>query len=202
MNRHSEANRNTEMNRGETRRSGVVSSRTASNARAVTIAYTETRRLPNTEADLEAAKKRARQLLTRTAAVASAASVIPLPGIDIAVDAGALLRVIPQINREFGLSPEQIETLSHERQLAVYKAIVVVGGAMIGKLVTRELVIEALKAVGVRLTVKQATKYVPIAGQALSAALGFAALQYVGRQHIKECEKVAKMIAEQRTIEG
>lgn len=169
---------------------------------AVTIAYTETRRLPGTDADIEAAKKRARALLTRTAAVASAASVIPLPGIDIAVDAGALLRVIPQINREFGLNPEQIETLSHERQLAVYKAIVVVGGAMIGKLVTRELVIEALKSVGVRLTVKQATKYVPIAGQALSAALGFAALQYVGRQHIKECEKVAKMIAERRTLDG
>jgi hypothetical protein len=150
--------------------------------------------LPRNALEIEEAKKRSRKLLTRTAALASTASIIPLPGIDIAVDAAALLRLIPQINREFGLSPEQIEQLSPNKQLIVYKAIVSIGGAMVGKLVTRELVIEALKAVGVRLTVKQASKYVPIAGTAVSAAIGFAAMQYVGRQHIKECAKVAEMV--------
>ena len=150
--------------------------------------------MPRNPLEIEAAKKRARARLTRTAAVASAASVIPLPGIDIAVDAAALIRLIPQINREFGLTPEQIEALSPNKQLIIYKAIVAVGGAMIGKLITRELVIEALKSVGVRLTVKQATKYVPIAGQALSAAIGFAAMQYVGRAHIRECAKVVELV--------
>lgn len=150
--------------------------------------------MPRNAFEIEEAKKRSRRLLTRTAALASTASIIPLPGIDIAVDAAALLRLIPQINRQFGLTPEQIEALSPNKQLIVYKAIVSIGGAMVGKLVTRELVIEALKAVGVRLTVKQATKYVPIAGSALSAAIGFAAMQYVGRQHIKECAKVAEMV--------
>ena len=150
--------------------------------------------LPRNHAEIEAAKLRSRKLLTKTAAFASVASVIPLPGIDIAVDAAALLRLIPQINREFGLTPQQIEKLSPNKQLIVYKAIVGIGGAMVGKLVTRELVIEALKAVGVRLTVKQAAKYVPIAGTALSATLGFAAMQYVGRQHIKECALVAQKV--------
>jgi hypothetical protein len=150
--------------------------------------------LPRNPREMQDAVTRSRARLTRTAAVASAASIIPLPGIDIAVDAGALLKLIPEINREFGLTPAQIEALSPNKQLIVYKAIVAVGGAMVGKLITRELVIEALKAVGVRLTVKQATKYVPIAGQALSAAIGFAAMQYVGRQHIKECVKVVEMV--------
>lgn len=169
--------------------------REVSDARIVS----ETHRLPRDEGELRAAALRSRRLLTRTAALASAASIIPLPGVDLAVDAGALLRLIPQINHEFGLTPAQIETLSHERQLMIYKSIVVVGGAMVGKLVTRELVVEALRAVGVRLTVKQATKYVPIAGQALSVALGFAALQYVGRQHIRECERVVREVIEQRS---
>jgi hypothetical protein len=154
--------------------------------------------LPRNRAEIEAAKVRSRKLLTKTAAFASAASIIPLPGIDIAVDAAALLRLIPQINREFGLTPAQIEDLSPNKQLIVYKAIVGIGGAMVGKLVTRELVIEALKAVGVRLTVKQAAKYVPIAGTALSASIGFAAMQYVGRQHIKECALVAEKVFEQK----
>ena len=96
--------------------------------------------------------------------------------------------------REFGLTPDQISKLSPNQQLIVYKAIVAVGGAMVGKLITRELVIGALKVVGVRLTVKQATKFVPLAGQALSMAIGFAAMQYVGRAHIKECAHVAELV--------
>ena len=150
--------------------------------------------MPRNADEIEAAKARSRRRLTRTAAVASAASIIPLPGIDIAVDAAALIRLIPEINREFGLTPEQIEQLSPNKQLVIYKAIVAVGGAMIGKLITREIVIEALKAVGVRLTVKQAAKYVPLAGQALSVAIGFAAMQYVGRQHIRECARVVELV--------
>ena len=150
--------------------------------------------LPRNDIEVEAAKLRSRKRLTKTAAVASLASIIPLPGLDIAVDAGALLKLIPEINREFGLTPNQIEQLSPNKQLIVYKSIVAVGGAMVGKLITRELVIEALKAVGVRLTVKQASKFVPFAGQALSMAIGFAAMQYVGRQHIKECARVAEMV--------
>lgn len=153
--------------------------------------------LPRNATELAAAQARARKRLTRTAAIASAATIIPLPGIDIAVDAAALLRVIPEINRDFGLTPQQIEQLSPNKQLVVYKAIVGIGGAMVGKLVTRELVIEALKAVGVRLTVKQASKFVPLAGTALSAAIGFAAMQYVGRQHIRECVKVAQRVQEE-----
>ena len=154
--------------------------------------------MPRNADEIEAAKARSRRRLTRTAAVASAASIIPLPGIDIAVDAAALIRLIPEINREFGLTPEQIEQLSPNKQLVIYKAIVAVGGAMIGKLITRELVIEALKAVGVRLTVKQAAKYVPLAGQALSVAIGFAAMQYVGRQHIRESARVVELVREAR----
>jgi len=154
--------------------------------------------LPRNRVEIEAAKARSRKRLTKTAAMASAASIIPLPGIDIAVDAAALIRLIPQINREFGLTPEQIEQLSPNKQLIIYKAIVSIGGAMVGKLITRELVIEALKAVGVRLTVKQATKYIPLAGTALSAAIGFAAMQYVGRQHIKECAKVVELVQAER----
>ncbi|MFN0159726.1 MAG: hypothetical protein ACKVQQ_00750 [Burkholderiales bacterium] len=150
--------------------------------------------IPRNQIELDEAVKRSRKRLTRTAAVASAASVIPLPGLDIAVDAGALIKLIPEINREFGLTPEQIEQLSPNKQLIVYKAIVAVGGAMIGKLITRELVIEALKAVGIRLTVKQAAKYVPLAGQALSMAIGYAAMQYVGRTHIRECVRVVELV--------
>jgi hypothetical protein len=63
---------------------------------------------------------------------------------------------------------------------------------LVGKLVTRELVMQALKLVGVRLTTQQAAKYVPVAGQAISAALTYSALRYVCEQHIRQCVAVSR----------
>lgn len=146
--------------------------------------------LPRNQIELDNAVKRAKVIVTRRAALASAASLIPVPGFDIAVDIAAVMKLIPAINNEFGLTPQQIERLSPGRRLMVYKSIVAAGSLMIGKLVTKEIAIEVLKTVGVRMTAKQVGKYVPVAGQALSVALGFAAMKYVGHQHIKDCRRV------------
>ncbi len=146
--------------------------------------------LPRNTVELDEAIRRSKSIVTRRAALASAASLVPIPGLDIAVDIAAVMRLIPEINREFGLTPEQISKLSPGRQLLVYKSIVAIGSVMIGKLVTKEIAIEVLKTVGVRMTARQVGKYVPVAGQALSVALGFAAMKYVGHQHIKDCQRV------------
>jgi hypothetical protein len=70
------------------------------------------------------------------------------------------------------------------------------GGSMVlGRVVTRKLVLALLKAVGVRLTTQQAAKYLPMAGQVVSAALTFSALKYVCEQHIRQCEAVARQLA-------
>ena len=65
---------------------------------------------------------------------------------------------------------------------------------LVGKLVTRELLIKLLKMVGVRLTTQQVAKYVPLAGQAVSAALTFSALKFVCEQHIKQCMAVSRQL--------
>jgi len=56
-------------------------------------------------------------------------------------------------------------------------------------------VLRLLTLVGVRLTTQQAAKYVPLAGQAVSAALTFSALRYVCEQHIRQCVAVAEQLA-------
>lgn len=160
------------------------------NAVGTTTREGELLALPRTQAELDAAVRRSRKIVTKRAAFASAASLVPLPGIDIAVDIAAVMQLIPEINREFGLTPDQIEKLSPGRQILVYKAMVAIGSVMIGKIVTTEIAIATLKTGGMRLSAKQISKYVPVAGQALSMALGFAAMKYVGHQHIKDCRRV------------
>ena len=44
------------------------------------------------------------------------------------------------------------------------------------------------------MTTQQAAKFVPIAGQAVSAALTYTALKYVCEQHIRQCMAVARQL--------
>jgi hypothetical protein len=115
-------------------------------------------------------------------------------GLDWLTDVAVLVKLLPDINHEFGLAPEQIERLAPQRRVVVYKALSAAGGMLVGRLVTRELVLETLKLVGVRLSTQQAAKYVPIAGQAISALLTFGALRYVCEQHIRQCIAVRRQL--------
>jgi uncharacterized protein (DUF697 family) len=150
--------------------------------------------VPSTPEQIEAAAKACRRLVNGRALMAAGVAAVPVPGIDWVTDIGVLMRVLPQINQAFGLSPAQIERLAPDRQIVVYKALSAAGGLLVGKLVTRDLVLKLLKHVGVRLTTQQVAKYVPLAGQAVSAALTFSALKFVCEQHIRQCMAVAQRI--------
>jgi len=139
---------------------------------------------------LEQAVLRSRQMLRKRAVFAGLAGAVPLPGLDWAVDAAMLTRLLPKINAEFGLTPVQIERLDAKEKERVQKAIAMAGSVIIGRVMTRDLIMRFARTVGMRLTAAQASKYVPLAGQMISGALGYAALRYLGEQHIRDCVKV------------
>ena len=151
--------------------------------------------VPDTPEDVAAVARQCRRLVNQRALLAAGVAVVPVPGLDWLTDVGVLLKVIPEINEKFGLTPEQIERLAPDRQVVVFKAISAGGSLLIGRFVSRELILTALKIVGIRLTMQQAAKVVPIAGQAVSAALTFSALKYVCEQHIKQCIDVSRQLA-------
>lgn len=139
-----------------------------------------------------AAVTRARKLLHRRAVTGAVTSMVPIPGVDWAVDASLMSNVIPKINEIFGLTPAQLARLDPQKQEKIEKAIATVGAIMVGRMVTKELVLRAVRLVGMRLTTKQAVKYVPLAGQVAAAALGYTALRYLGEQHIRDCVRVCR----------
>jgi uncharacterized protein (DUF697 family) len=140
---------------------------------------------------LTAAVRRGRKILHRRALVAAAAGAVPVPGLDWAVDAALLTRLIPRINAEFGLLPDQLDQLTpHERE-RVQKAIAMVGSVLIGKLITRDLVLKTAQTVGMRITARQAARFVPVAGQVASAVIGYTVIRYLGEEHMKDCVRVA-----------
>lgn len=148
--------------------------------------------MASTDADLKAAVMRSRKLLNKRALTAAAASAVPVPGLDWAVDAAMLSKLIPEINNEFGLTPEQLDRLHPKKREQVQKAVTMVGSLLIGKFISRDLVIKAAMKIGMRLTTKQLAKYVPFAGQIVAAAVGYAAIRYLGEEHMKDCVRVAR----------
>ncbi len=159
-----------------------------------TTSVTHWELMPDSVSEIDTVAERCRSLVKRRALMAAGVSIIPIPGLDWVTDIGVLLKLIPDINRAFGLTEAQIERLAPDRRLAVYKAISAGGSMLVGKLITRDLVLRVLRTVGVRLTTQQASKFVPIAGQALSAALTYSALKYVCEQHIRQCMDVSKQL--------
>jgi hypothetical protein len=152
--------------------------------------------IPATARQLDAVRRRCKQMVTRRAFISAGAVLVPVPGADIAADVALLTELIPAINYEFGLTPEQIGRLAPKKKVIVYRAIVAFGGMMVGRVVTRELILKALATVGMRVTTKTAARFVPIAGQALSAGISFGAMKLVGEAHIRDCERVARSLME------
>ena len=144
------------------------------------------------DANMQAAVIRSRKMLNKRALMAGAASAIPIPGLDWAVDAAMLSKIIPEINKEFGLTPQQLDSLNPKKREQVQTAVTMVGSILIGKLISRELVIAAATKIGMRLTTKQLAKYVPFAGQIVAATVGYAAIRYLGEEHMKDCIRVAQ----------
>ena len=150
--------------------------------------------VPGNEREIDAVVRHCRKMASRRAMVAAGVAVVPIPGIDWLTDIAVLMKLIPDINRAFGLTPAQIERLAPDRRVAVFKAVSAGGSMLVGKMVTRDLVMKVLRLVGVRLTTQQAAKFVPLAGQAVSAALTYSSLRYVCEQHIQQCVSISRQL--------
>jgi hypothetical protein len=156
--------------------------------------------LPATPTDIEVVRKKCRRMVLRRAAMSAGLSAVPIPGLDFATDLGFLARVIDDINTEFGLSPLQIARLQPQMRLVIYEMTLGVGGLMIGRVITREVVAQLLKRGGLKFLAKYTAKIVPIAGQIAAAGIGFATFRTLANQHIEACALVATEVMPFTTI--
>lgn len=127
--------------------------------------------------------------------------MIPAPGVDVGADIGLLLEMIPTINKMFGLTPEQIGELDSETQQIVFFVITKSGSELAGRLITRQLGMQILKSIGVRITTKPISKYIPIIGQTLAVSISFGAMKLIKNSHIDCCYEIARKAIQRQTTE-
>ena len=138
-------------------------------------------------------------MVLRRAIVSGAATLISVPGTDIAVDFIVLRDLIKAINKRFGLSEVQIDKYDSYTKLLIFEILKKGRRELVGKVVTKELIIEALKRIGRRLYLQQFLKYIPFLGQAASSGMSVVALQCVGNLHVEDCtEIITKLLLEKQ----
>jgi uncharacterized protein (DUF697 family) len=148
--------------------------------------------LSKTIEELNAIRDECKSMVTTRASISAGAAVVPIPGADIGADVTLLLEMIPTINRKFGLTPEQIDQLDPQIKKIILVAITSIGSELVGKMVTKQLIMQALKKVGVRVATKSVAKFIPFLGSALAASISFGAMKMVGNSHVDDCYEVAK----------
>jgi uncharacterized protein (DUF697 family) len=156
---------------------------------------------PVSGAGIDAARARCRDMVRKRALVSAGVAAVPLPGVDILSDLTTFTVLVEEVNREFGLSQQQSERLHPRLRVIAYQAAASVGGMLVGKLVTRKLVLVLFQRAGVKIAAKTVAKVVPIAGQVASAAIGFALFRKMGNQHVEACAKVARELEKFRTVD-
>jgi uncharacterized protein (DUF697 family) len=146
---------------------------------------------PKTMEEIILAQKDCKKMLTKRALVSGVAGLSPIVGPDIAADMALLLDLLPRINRRFGFSPEQIDSLDEKTKIVVYQLIKGTGKELVGKYVTKELIRQIVKKLGIRLAIRSIGKYIPFIGLGVSGAISFAGMRYMGNLHIRECVDLA-----------
>lgn len=144
--------------------------------------------------DIEAVRRECRQLVRRRAVLGAVSSLIPLPGIDLLTDTAILMHLIPEINVRFGIADEKIGRLSPTRKVLAFRLLAAAGTMFASRAVTAGVLVGTLKLAGLRLTLMEATRLVPVVGQLVAAGLGYLALTHIAGRHIDQCVELAREV--------
>ena len=140
--------------------------------------------------ELERLREESLALLRKRARVSAVASVVPVPGADALADLAMLTELLPKITERFGLSPVLLKSIDPRLSTAALTAIRNVGPTLIGKVVTKALVVAMAKSSATSAAARQVGKFVPVVGQVGAALLGYSAFMAVGKRHIAQCVEV------------
>ena len=143
-------------------------------------------------AELDRIRDECKAMVTKRSAVSAGAAAIPIPGLDIGTDVALLVEMLPAINSKFGLTPQQIEQMDTRSRRLIVVAVSGIGSEVIGKFISRTLVMSLVRKMGTKVATKSVIRFVPFVGQAVAATISFGVMKMVGNGHIEDCYQVCR----------
>ncbi len=158
-------------------------------------------KLPDTidpNLDLEQVKKECQKLVKKRAKISAGVAIVPVPFFDVAVDAGMLTQLIPEISERFGLIEGRQSAIDLQSRAVHWSALKDRTVDFAGLMATRGIVKKTIQGFGGRIAAKQVTKFVPLGGQLVAATMGYTIFKKIANDHINECYKLAKDIQQKQ----
>lgn len=137
-------------------------------------------------------RKLSEKIVSRFSALAAANGLNPIPGLDIGVDIGIMLKMSKEVQNIYGLSAEQQE---YNMQLLDKKSAKFIATKVLqytSRYGGREAIMLLLKKLSTTIAAKTASKWIPFVGQAIAAGIGFKMTSWIGDDMINDAEKIAQ----------
>ncbi len=141
---------------------------------------------------LEEKREVAEKMVSKYSAIAAANGLNPIPGADVAVDVGILVKMSKDVQEIYGLTKEQQEyygsVLDKKSVKFIAEKILQYSARYGGK----EAIMLLLKKISTTIATKTATKWIPFVGQAIAAGIGYKMTSSIGSDMIDDAENIAR----------
>lgn len=142
--------------------------------------------------NLEKVKVECEELVNKQAKISAGVAIIPVPMLDVAVDASLLSKLLPEISERFGLiDSSKTVNLNQQSNFDQYKTRAV---EFAGMVISRGIAKKTFQGFGSRIITKQVTKFVPFGGQIVAGTIGYLMFKKIANAHIEECYQTAKKL--------
>ena len=142
--------------------------------------------------DLDAIREECLSLMKTRAYISAGISAVPIPLIDVAVDAGMLTQFLPEISIKFGLEEETLAAINFQTGDVRWRELGSRSLAFAGLVATRGATRMSIKGLGARLVSRQVVKFIPLGGSIIAASMGYFVFKKITTNHIDECYALAK----------
>lgn len=138
--------------------------------------------------DLDQIRSECYDMITRPALLSAGISTIPVPMVDLVIDAGLLSHLLPQISARFKLT--DLDSIQQQQSASLFRR-----GIDFAKLAaTRGVLRKSLNGLGKRLVLEQFAKFIPLGGQMVAATISYQVMKKIAGDHIEECYQQAKAL--------
>lgn len=139
-------------------------------------------------------------LMKKRAYISAGVSAIPVPLLDVAIDAGMLTQLLPEISIKFGLEKEKMAAINFETHDIHWREVGSRSLAFAGLVATRGVTRLSIRGLGTRLISRQVVKFIPLGGSIIAASMGYFVFKKITTDHINECYKVAKELQQGSSV--
>lgn len=148
--------------------------------------------------DLERVRTECLAMVQKRAYVSAGAAIVPIPFFDVLIDVSMLSVLIPEVNKRFGLSPEQISVYDPETKKVHWNELRKRGFEFSGFVLARTAIKKSINNFATKTITKQVTKFIPFGGQIVAGGLGYIIMKKIAQAHIEDCYKLAKEIRQKQ----